>query len=142
MENFQDRGVWIRIRSLKNYGSGSGLSWEVGSGFGLSWEVGSGTGLSWVVGSGSGQYQTGSETLLMSMEYSPIYCFFLIIKSWRDIFKQIFIREATSKDYFACPSMCMLVCPYELKLDITVTSPPSLASRSIFFIKISDKHFS
>ena len=34
MENFQDRGVWIRIRFWKNHGSGSGLSWEVGSGSG------------------------------------------------------------------------------------------------------------
>ena len=37
MENFQDRGVWIRIRSWKNHrsGSGSGLFLEVGSGSGL-----------------------------------------------------------------------------------------------------------
>ena len=35
MEKCQHRGVWIRIRSFKMHGSGSGLSWDVGSG--LSW---------------------------------------------------------------------------------------------------------
>ena len=55
MENFQDTGVWIRIRSLKN-------AWiRIRIRFVLSWEVVSGSGLSWEVG--SGQYQTGSATL-------------------------------------------------------------------------------
>ena len=53
-------------------GSGSGSGLESGFGSGSAWEVGSGSFLSREVGSGSGQYQNGSETLLIKMQNIPM----------------------------------------------------------------------